>query len=473
VFLSATRFTPADERFVHGSTLWDPGRPLLGPYVFAMFSVFGEHATWLLAWAAGLAAAVSTALLVLLRLVGVGRWAALAVAVLVLVTPWSDSTTLWAVGTQAHAAMLLLLLGAIWAVAALRRGAALAWHLPATLLYAAAILLYEVGGVLVLASFGLYRCVTGTRSAARRWAIDAVVALAALVYNLTHTQKADAGHSLSAYVSRAGDVAREGLRTAALALSPERSLGIVGIAVLLAAAGVAVAALRRPALRSGAALIVAGAAVTALSWAVLVPAFGYLPSQEYLGNRINALAVVGLALVAVGLAVAVAALPPRRSVGVVIGVLAVVVLGARYGADLRDHERLWVQAARERRHAIDTVDALVGDRLRGPGAHVAIVEGVPPMLVNGVTVLGGLDDLGAALRVRSDNAAVGALLRTPWLRWTCEPDEAVAVGIMNGSVEELSFAAPYADAVLVDVPGRHAWPIDAASCRSRLRAAPA
>jgi hypothetical protein len=160
-------------------------------------------------------------------------------------------------------------------------------------------------------------------------------------------------------------------------------------------------------------------------------------------------------------------------VGVVIGVLAVVVLGARYGADLRDHERLWVQAARERRHAIDTVDALVGDRLRGPGAHVAIVEGVPPMLVNGVTVLGGLDDLGAALRVRSDNAAVGALLRTPWLRWTCEPDEAVAVGIMNGSVEELSFAAPYANAVLVDVPGRHAWPIDAASCRSRLRAAPA
>jgi len=141
-----------------GPAGYHAGLPLIIPVVFRLFRpTIGPH----LVLAAALGVAMSACLYAVLRALRMPGLHAFAVAALVLLFPFSDSTRLWAMAGYNQIAVVLWLLGVLIALHGLsiggRRGALL--HVGALVLYALGILVYEVvaGAVLVtVVAYSLY-----------------------------------------------------------------------------------------------------------------------------------------------------------------------------------------------------------------------------------------------------------------------------------------------------------------------------
>src|SRR3954447_10825459 len=97
-FLRAERFPGPDGRLGSGGSMWDPSRPLLGVYFLVLYGALGDHAAALLSVAAVLTGVLSLLLFWLLRLVGTPTVPAALVALLAIVSPLADSSTLWVTG---------------------------------------------------------------------------------------------------------------------------------------------------------------------------------------------------------------------------------------------------------------------------------------------------------------------------------------------------------------------------------------
>src|SRR3954452_3083682 len=255
-----------------------PYRPVLILYVPLTYWVFGTHMGLHLAWSVGLGVLVSAMLYGVLRECALPRIHAGAVAGLVLLFPWADSTRFWPTASMASLSIAIALAGLWVALAALRRGSGWRWHAGAIALYLLSILTYELTALLIAAAGLLYIARAGWRAARWRWAADLVAIGVAAIWNSTHTprpQKFGAGalwHHFSLIVTEGGKV----LARSAQPLGTPRT-ALVLIVLALVAAEVAGGATAPPHTRPGASLrpwlplLVAGLVVTAAGWLIFVP----------------------------------------------------------------------------------------------------------------------------------------------------------------------------------------------------------
>jgi hypothetical protein len=271
----------------------------------ADFAIFGMHSARHLALTAVVAVAEACVLLTLARKLGVGAAPATLMALLLLALPDADSTRLWADGVQMELfAGLLPLTGLLVALAGLKRptrlGAAL--HCIALLLYGVSVDGYELGAPMI-ALFGLLYVRRAPGAGARmRWAADVVVVLAVLIpYATGRTVQ-----PLSQLPDHLRIIATDGLGVIARALIPVHGmpaaivLGPALVTVVVAAAAAyspRVSGHTRSELRRALLLLGSGLAVTLAGWALIIPAdLGYDPGSAGVGNRINAVAAIGLAV---------------------------------------------------------------------------------------------------------------------------------------------------------------------------------
>jgi hypothetical protein len=271
----------------------------------AIYALFGMHTAPHLALTALVATAEASLLLVLLRRLGLAAAPATMAALLLLVWPDADSTRLWSTGFQMGLfAGLLPLAGLLVALRGLEqpgwRGAAL--HGVALALYATGVNGYELGAPMIML-FGILYVWHRPGSAARwRWAADVIVVLSLLIrYAGRHPHLP----AIVGVPDHLRIIASHGLEVMARALLPVR--GIPAAAVLAPALAIVVAAAvavscpqlavrTRVELRQALLLLVGGLVVTVAGWGMIIPAApGYDPGSSGVGNRINAVAAIGLA----------------------------------------------------------------------------------------------------------------------------------------------------------------------------------
>jgi hypothetical protein len=254
-------------------------------------------------------------LFLVLRQLRVDRVIAGATAVLALLFPFSDATWLWSNQSQISLSVVLWLGGLLFALHGLRLQRAV-WHGVAVVLYVASILLNEITLVVILVSGVLYYGRASRRRALWSWGADiGEGALAVLLFTSRLVQvwggsDVHEARGGSGAIDHARLIADQGLTVAARTVepfgSPQRALVGTGVAVLVSVGLLVAERTSHPELRSDLSqwLLVAGAgvAVAVGGWVVLAPSDAYYsPPQAGIGNRINVLAGLGLALLTVAL----------------------------------------------------------------------------------------------------------------------------------------------------------------------------
>src|SRR5215207_1438510 len=261
-----------------------------------------------------------------LRAVGLGALHAAAMAALVLLFPWSDSTRLWSTVGLNNVASALFLLGALAALRGLGAPgrAGTAWHAVALACYGVSVLIHELAAGLVIATGLLYATRARPALAGRRWAADViVVAGAALLLRDSGTRTITGVHDS---VAHARTIVDQGATLLAAAMTPFGSaprwlMGTLLLAVLAAGAVAALLGDRRSGRRDERVWLLvslAGVVVVGLAYLPYVAAGSwYVPLNPGQGNRINALAALGYVAIIYGAAAVAAALLrralPRRA----------------------------------------------------------------------------------------------------------------------------------------------------------------
>jgi hypothetical protein len=426
----------------------------------AIYALFGMHTAPHLALTALIATAEASLLLVLLRRLGLAAAPATMAALLLLVWPDADSTRLWATGFQMGLfAGLLPLAGLLVALRGLEqsgwRGAAL--HGVALTLYATGVNGYELGAPMIML-FGILYVWHRPGSAARwRWAADVIVVLGLLIrYAGRHPHLP----AIGGVPDHLRIIASHGLEVMARALLPVR--GIPAAAVLapalaiVVAAAVAVsrphlAARTRGELRQALLLLVGGLVVTVAGWGMIIPAaLGYDPGSSGVGNRINAVAAIGLAVVVVAfaglLAVAIRSCWRRApSLALLTTLLAMPVALAdlvRLQQDATD----WNHAADVGRAFLVRLRELVPDPVPGSTLFTFGVSGyaAPSVPIFGG---GGNNDLLGAVRVTYGTDAISGFPVLGGMQFSC------GSGSMTLLDTRAPSTTPYGLALLVDMRG--------------------
>jgi hypothetical protein len=337
-------------------------RPLVALYVPALHEILGVHAHLFIAWSVLLLCMMAASLYLALRTLGLRPIYAISISALALVTPFPDGTTLWSTASTAHLVICLYLLSlvvALHAMNALSRRRELILHGLSLALIAVAVTTYELVAVVALGSVLLYLFRTTVRKALTRFLADVIVIGLALAW--TGSQSGiDEVHTVSGGITHAHMLLTEGLQVIATSLepfgSPPRAL-VLGIAAAILLAGVAAWLLARPgdvtrrelALWLGVA--VGGVMFAFAAWAPFIPADPYYePLGLGVGNRTNALAVVGIAALAFALPSILGTIVFRgsRHRAVLASCLAVavtIVLGLDYGHRTRVDIYNWDQAS--------------------------------------------------------------------------------------------------------------------------------
>jgi hypothetical protein len=465
--LALGRF-PAPSGLLHGLWLDYGQRPGQVVYYAALDEVLGLNPALRLALAAAMVLIEATCLYALLRRVGLVSGHAFAIAALVLVFPFSDSTWLWGIVSLNSLVIAASLVGVILALRAFASSGrhALALHAASLSLYTVGVLSYEVFAAAVPLAGLLYVRAVAFRRARARWALDVVAVCAALVVARTllpiDVATPSRTQSLAGMLAHIGLIVRQGAR-----LSGAAALPIAGISPWfgagLLAAVLALAALRQRRSSAGGRrsedarwLVIAGAGVVLAiaAWSVYVPASDhYGPSALGTVNRINAGAAIGVSLLIYSCLVLLAGmiattlrLPGRAAAGAVAaGALA---LGAAYLTRTASDARAWDTAAADQRQLLASLHAAL--RRPGPGALVYAFN---------ATV-----DLTSAMRLSfSSRGLVGVPLGEA-AQLTCGPAGPLADGV----------AGAYRSSYLVDVGARWAVRLTSrAQCeaqdRSRLK----
>ena len=347
------------------------GRPVEAAYNLLVYTAFGQNAKLHLGAAIVLAALVAFLFYVVLRQLRLERLHAAAIATLVLLFPAADSTVFWATGAIAHVTVALYLAGTVCSIRGLRSHgpAALGFHALGIALYAASILQYQIAAPFVLLSVLVYRYAGASwRRAIPPWVGAVVVAVAALAYVKANLPRR-AG-SLSEDFTHARDIAgaaRQLLASLGIQDGPQRMPTIATLMLLLVAGGVALllpagdvvrTQLRRWLLIAAAGFVTIGAAYT-----IFVPGdFYYSPLAQGIGNRVNAAAALGFALVFYSLAVILALLLMRAlridapvRMAAAIAVVGTIALLASFVSAIDSDRRPYDRAAELQREALTVI----------------------------------------------------------------------------------------------------------------------
>jgi hypothetical protein len=484
--LALARFPPAGG-LLHGLWLYYGQRPAQVLYYAALDELLGAHAAPRLALAAAMVALQATLLYALLRRVALRARDALACAALSLSFPFSDSVWLWGILSLTSLSIAAALLGVILALRALeRRGARwLALHGASLALFVVSVLSYEVFALAGCLAGLLYVRAVGFARARYRWALDVVVILATVVLargilpidiaTPSRTQ------SLAGALGHAWLIAMAGARVAGAALLPFGSVTAWVGAVLLAA-GIGSACALRASLPEGAraraelgrwlVIAAAGVVIAAAGWAVYVPAPDhYSPSAPGTVNRVNALAAVGLALLAysflmlLGCFVARLLRLPASAAAAIAVTLAIVLCGA-YVKRTADDARAWDTAARDQRAELSDLHAALPVPPRG---SVIYAYDAPLRVGPGVPVLNTTLDLSSAVRMSYASPTLGAVPLVAAVALRCGSQGPTGGGVL----------ATYGRSYLLDLRARRAAALTgrarcvSAIARASLGASPA
>ena len=415
-------------------------RPLLVPYYPLQFAIFGGHFRLHLAWALFLAVAMSASLYLLMRVLGLARVHAFAIAALVLVFPFADAPRLWVTASAIHVTVLLFVAGLLVALRGLEaptRRSAVKHHAAAAGLYLASLLFYEVTAGLVLAAGLLYAWRGSFRRALPRFAVDAAL-VAAVYVRLRSESEIPQSSSIRAMFDHARIIADQGLSLVSGAMLPRTDTprGVaLGIALVVLSAALVTAA-RLPSgdpvraeLRRWLFVAAGGAVVITAGWAVYVPAHPYYsPGTLGLGNRVNVIASIGI----VALAYALAAMAGVLLFGRLLdwrrwafgfGMSAAALLLVAYMLDVRDDVRDWDRAYAHEQEVLAALRAAVPDP--PPGATLYTFNH-PTWQAPGVPVFASTWDLLGAARVVYDDRDVVAYPILPGVTFVCGATEPVS-----------------------------------------------
>ena len=420
-------------------------RPVLTELLVLKHSLLDPSKPAEIAAAVGFGVLTAWALYALMRSLRAPRLESAAAAALLLVFPWADSTRIWPTASMDNLAAALFLLGALAAVAGLRRRS---WWLAgvSALLYLAAIWTYEVAAAPILASVLLNLAVAPRRAALRRFALDVAVVAVGLAVNLSGTTRRP--RPLGDSLDHAWRMTGQLVTLLGRALIPVGSMpGWVGAAVLLlAGAAVLAARVRLPELRRPLALVGLGAAGVAAGYVLYAPAESYyLPLGPGTLTRMNSFGAVGFAALVMGLVSLLARLlgrAPRTQAAVVAAICAAI--GAGYVVKVAHDERDWQRAAAEQGRVLAAIRHAAP---RPPHGLRIYTFGAPSFAAPGVPVFSLPFDLRSAAELEYDDRTLAAFPIRGRDVIECDAGALHPVGGTYGRFH----GAPYGRALFVDV----------------------
>jgi hypothetical protein len=393
-------------------------------YIPLTHVVLGPHPAAHIALAIVMAILMSTALFALLRRLAFTQLQAGAIALLVLLFPWSDTARFWAVAGHISLVIALGIAGVLLALRGLdaraegrpRRGLAL--HAGALALYALSILTYDIAGAALLLAGALYLTRAPRRVACLRWAADVAVIVPCLALSWLRADRAQ--FSLSEMADHADAIADGGATILALAAFPFGSPSRQAVLTVLFTVVVVAVVVRRllpssddarPALGRWIAITGAGALLAAASWAQYIPADPYYnPVAAGSGNRVNVMAAVGVVIALYGVATLAATLALRGTanwtrVASLATAAFAAVLAVGYARDTREDQRAWARAAT----SADAVLATIEKTVPNPRPDSTIYTfGHPGGEAPGISIFGYQWDLRDAVRLRYDRPDLDA-----------------------------------------------------------------
>jgi hypothetical protein len=444
-----------------------PGRPILAFLHPLPYALFGIEPTYHLAAAVVLAALTSLSFFVFLRVLGIELPHALAMALLSLVFPWSDSAHLWPTGAMNNVAVMAYFLGsaaalqgfALWHA---RRRAALVLHLLAAVLYLVSVLTYEVAAAAILLSGLLYRTRVSWRALRARWSLDAVLVLVPLAISLRLTSHVRHVGSLNERVRDIPHFVGQGLSLFASIFAPsdlssswDTSWAVTSssagkLVVLAAAAAVVAAALARHGRPEGCELRrwlyrgAGGAGGVAAAYVMFLGS-GLLPLfYPGIDDRIQTFAAFGFIVAAYSVLVLAALLVTGgqgRSAVVIVGV-GTILIGLGFIQRAREDVRRYDSAAAEQRYFLERLQIALP---HPPAGSTIFTFGYPARAAPGVPIFEAPSELRGAVDLRSNERSVKAV---PIYQQSvlCSRDE------ISTRRFGASSAAAYGHAVFVDVP---------------------
>ncbi len=461
----------------------NPGnRPLLLIYESTVHAALGLHQHAYVAFTALTAIGLSLALFLTLRTLGLERLHAGAIACLVLLFPYADTTHLWFSATDANVSITLYLLGVTAAVRGLDRNGrvAVAYHLEALTLYVGSILLYEITATVIIVTGALYWWRAGRRAALPRWAADAT-AVFVLLFAFARNTGVPRLHGLSAIASHARMIYDQLLTLLAHTVFPlnaSRTLILVLVALLLAGAREVSWHLsredrRRSQLTRWIWIVLAGLAITAVAGTIFAPAVPYYsPLTLGVGNRVNALPAVGLVIATYGIFMIFGTLAscgvafaggrgriadPRLAS--VVAILLAVLTGIGFTHLVRIDASAYDLASR---YQLKLLDALHTSLPRVHHHETIFTFGVPAYTAPGVPAFAASWDLDGAVQIAYHDPTVNAYPVIPGSTLACN-----AQGIDATLVGGILIVAPYGRVALYDdANGRASSPRTQTECRS-------
>jgi hypothetical protein len=454
-------------------------RPMLALYLPVLHAVLGTHEHVQLAWAVLLGVFLSVSLFALLRTLGLERIHAFAIAALALIFPASDATRLWATSATASLVAGMYFCGLVLALRGLdssSRRARISYHAGALALYLAAISMYELVATVAIVSGVFYVWRGGLRRGLKLFAVDLTAIVLLLGYTVSQS-KIDKSTSLSESVEHARAIFDQGWSVFAASAEP---FGNPSHAVVLAALGVAVALggvvwwrLPRtdPARREiGTWLILAVAATLWMwvAWSVFIPAAPYYaPGRLGVGNRVNALAGIGVvtALYAVVMLLASTVcrlLHVRARVATAVGLLAAAALAVGYVHIVERDDAAWNLASHWQNRVLDVLRT----RVSRPTTNATIFAfEYPSYTTPGVPTFASSWDLNGAVKLLYHRRAIAGYPVIAGASMVCSPTGVYPEGAGYTS----QFVANYGQAYLVDIgTERVAAPRTQAECQREL-----
>lgn len=471
-------YPPGGESFSHvvdyfaNTFSYRPGLVVFQPL---KYFVLGDSMPAQFAWTVLLGVAISTMLYGVLRTLGVPWMHAGMIAALALIYPWFDSTRLWESANPAPLSIALAL-GGFWVALGGLGRRSWRWHAVALALYLVAILTYELTLPLILAAGIVYVLRVGWATAWPRWVADVCVAVAGGLWIGTHTTR-EASGGVSAYFHHGREIVEGGGTLVARTFVPvgEHSHRgpVLALVALLLAAGLVVYLVRRRSvearegwgLRQWLLLALAGLGVTALGWAIFIPADPYYTPVVFgVTNRVNGLAGYGLVILAyatVGVAFSAFAelVPPGRRLVAVATVLAAVLLGAAYLRTLDRHIGLWEDSYATQRQGIATMKERYPNL---PEGTTVFTSGYPAYQTVGVPIFAALWDMNGMIKLEYGDGSLSAYPMLEGMSVACGPQGAGLQGPGAPSV-----LAPYGKARFLDLSnGEAATPSSQRQCQA-------
>jgi len=342
----------------------------------------------------------------------------------------------------------------------------------------AAISIYELVATVALVSVAFYFWRGGLRRALKRFALDASAITLLLAYTLSKN-KIDKSSSFGESVDHARAIFDQGLSVIAASAEPFGAPSRTPVlAVLFGAIVIGGLVWRRmpvtdPARRAvGMWVVIAVAATlwTWVAWAVFVPAAPYYsPGGLGVGNRVNALAEIGIVTAVYAVAMLVASivcrlLGKRERVATALGLLVAVALGIGYVRKI-DHDTVaWDLASRWQNRVLDVLQ----EQIPHPpyGATVYTFD-YPSYTAPAVPTFASSWDLNGAVKLLYHRFAVSGYPVISGATMICTKTSLYPSG--DGYTSQ--YRAIYGLAYLVDVgTGRVSVPRDSAECQREILA---